>query len=279
MQTVYDEGQTQPDAPISVEYITSHGRYMPAHWHPELEMIFILNGNASVIVEGTRYSLVQGDFIVIDGNAIHETHCVKSLMMISVHVSRDFIRSMMAGSRPFLIRCSRDDLVREQLDTYLAICELFKKLPPLYVAQPRGSAFEIHAVIMNILYLLVRDFSLELKPDDIPSLTAERQRVQEIASYIEKHYREELTLGDIAAHFGLSREYFSRYFKKNFGITFLQHLSRVRVGHIYHDLIATDTPIMELLDEHGFKNYKLFSRMFKTIYGCTPREARKAGRE
>lgn len=276
MQTVYDEGQTQPDAPIRVEYITSHGRYMPAHWHPELEMIYILNGNASLIVEGTRYGLVQGECIVISGNALHETQCVNSLMMISVHVAREFIRNMMAGAPPFLIRCSRDDLVKEQLGTYLEICDLFKKLPPLYVDQPRGNEFEINAVVMSILYRLVRDFSIALRPDDIPELTSERKRVQDIASYIEEHYREELTLGDIASHFGLSREYFSRYFKKNFGITFLQHLNRVRIGHIYHDLIATDTPVMELLEEHGFNNYKLFSRMFKTIYGCTPREVRRA---
>jgi AraC-like DNA-binding protein len=32
---------------------------------------------------------------------------------------------------------------------------------------------------------------------------------------------------------------------------------------------------MEIVDRHGFTNDKLFNRMFKEIYGATPREIRR----
>ncbi len=47
------------------------------------------------------------------------------------------------------------------------------------------------------------------------------------------------------------------------------------MSHIYHDLCTTDTPIMEIVERHGFSNYKLFNRMFREIYGTTPRELRR----
>ena len=55
-------------------------------------------------------------------------------------------------------------------------------------------------------------------------------------------------------------------------------LGHVRLTHIYHDICSTDDPVMEILNRHGFTNYKLFSRMFKEMYGDTPREIRRRAR-
>ena len=62
-------------------------------------------------------------------------------------------------------------------------------------------------------------------------------------------------------------------------MSFLQYVNKVRVSHIYQDLIRTDIPVGELADQNGFSNQKLFNRTFKEIYGCTPREARQEARE
>ena len=207
--------------------------------------------------------LVPGECIVIDSNILHETQCVTSLMMISVHVKRDYLRSRAGGTQPFLIRCSRSDLVHEQLQPYLEICDMFRTIVPFYIRQRDGYRLMSEACILRILYLLVQHFRIPLGADDIPALTENSEK---------------LTLSGTAEHFGLSEAYFSRLFRKNFGITFIQHLNRVRIEHIYHDLIATDEPVMELIEKHGFTSYKLFSRTFRQIYGCTPREARQRSR-
>ena len=64
-------------------------------------------------------------------------------------------------------------------------------------------------------------------------------------------------------------------FKKNMGISFLQYLNEVRAAHIYQDLIHTDEPVQVLMEKNGFTNQKLFNRVFKELYGCTPLQARK----
>ena len=111
--------------------------------------------------------------------------------------------------------------------------------------------------------------------DEITEPRAEQTRIQQILQYIEEHYTERISLADISSEFGLSREYFSRVFHKSLGISFSEHVNRVRISHFYHDLVTGDEPVMELLEKNGLTDYKLFSRMFREIYGNTPKEIRK----
>ena len=271
------------DKRIRVDYLTDNGQHHAAHWHSDVEIIYLLNGDADIILDKTKRKLVQGEFIVIDANRVYELLCRESFMQVSVHVDRDFLISR-AGSFPdpeqigLQLRCSREDLTHELLAPYLEICDLFKELVPLYIHEPSGYPLKTESIVLDILYRVVRYFSIPLYKDDVDGLTQEQRRVQQFLDYIEEHYREPLTLADLADEFGLSREYFSRIFHASLGMTFSDHLSRVRISHFYHDLSATDTPVMELLDLHGITNYKNFSKKFKEIYGCTPRDVRNLSR-
>ena len=104
--------------------------------------------------------------------------------------------------------------------------------------------------------------------------SADMERMGEIITYIDRHHREPISLESISSEFYLSREYFSRFFKKNMGVTFSRYVNQLRLTHIYHDICNTQDGIMEIAEKHGFTNYKLFNRMFHEIYGCTPREIR-----
>ena len=257
---------------ISVDYLTDRGQYHAAHWQSDLEIIFLLNGSARIVLDGEVIPLVQGDFIIIDTNQVYELHCKQSFMQIRIRVNREFLTER-AGSR--LYRCVRERLTGAQLEPYLAICEKFKALLPLYINEPAGYRLRTESIVLGILFDIVQFFSTELYPGELPAVPRERERIMKILKYIEENYREPISLEQIAGEFGLSREYFSRLFKKSVGIPFLQHLNRVRISHIYKDLLTTDAPILELLENHGFTNYKFFSHLFRELYGATPREIRK----
>lgn len=155
------------------------------------------------------------------------------------------------------------------------ICNMLKELPPLYVTQPVGYKLKSQAVAMQIFYELLHHFA---KKDEMLSVSERysgQERLGEIITYIEEHHAEQISLESIASHFYLSREYFSRFFKKNMGVTFTRYVNQVRLMHIYHDILNTQDGILELAERHGFTNYKLFNRMFHEIYGCTPREIRR----
>ena len=58
------------------------------------------------------------------------------------------------------------------------------------------------------------------------------------------------------------------------GQTYLEYLNEIRISHIYKDLITTDNSLYQILDTHGFTNVKLFYKIFKQKFNCTPKELR-----
>ena len=258
-ENIYLQNYNIPEDGVLVEYRTT-GEYTPAHWHDSLELVYILNGNATIYLEGSEHKLVPGEFIVIDTNQIHEARCTRTYMMIVVRIDDDLIQRLMGNKRNFQIICSRAELTDELVPAYLEICDCLKKLVQLHVRQPKGYMIATQSIALDILYRLITDFSIPLYKEDLPEPSRNQLRIKEIVSYIDKHYMEPLSLEQIAD-------------------PFTQHVNHVRLTHIYHDICSTDEPVLEVLDKHGFTNYKLFSRMFKEVYGDTPREIRRRARE
>ena len=198
--------------------------------------------------------------------------------MVVIHYSRNNMGNFVSELDEYTFHCTKGTLRKEQLDTYLKICDLLKELPPLYVMQPPGYQIKSHAIAMNIFYELLNSFCEKKNPTQKSEKNDVLERLGEITEYIELHHAEAISLEDISSHFYLSREYFSRFFKKNMGVTFTHYLNQVRIMHIYQEICNTQTGIMELAEKHGFTNYKLFNKMFHEIYGCTPREVRRENR-
>lgn len=259
---------------ISVRYQTTYGSYFPAHWHPAIELIYILNGTADITISGKRYVLVPGEFILTDSNQIHESQCARAYTEICVHVSRSFLESYTQQHTIPPLVCSRETLTHEQLPHFLSICGLFKKLVPLYINQPPAMNLATEAIVMEIMFLLLNHFTTAVPSAEALSASGKQERLKEIILYVEKNYAHAISLEEIASHFGLNREYFCRFFKQQMGLNFSRHVNLVRLSHIHSELITTDAPVMEIIERNGFTNYKLFHKLFREIYGCTPRELR-----
>lgn len=50
---------------IQLSYVTTPGGYHPLHWHEELEILYPLNGEADIIVEGRKYQLLKRHIMAI----------------------------------------------------------------------------------------------------------------------------------------------------------------------------------------------------------------------
>ena len=197
-ENIYLQNYNIPEDGVLVEYRTT-GEYTPAHWHDSLELVYILNGNATIYLEGSEHKLVPGEFIVIDTNQIHEARCTRTYMMIVVRIDDDLIQRLMGNKRNFQIICSRAELTDELVPAYLEICDCLKKLVQLHVRQPKGYMIATQSIALDILYRLITDFSIPLYKEDLPEPSRNQLRIKEIVSYIDKHYMEPLSSTTISA--------------------------------------------------------------------------------
>lgn len=81
---------------------------------------------------------------------------------------------------------------------------------------------------------------------------------------------EPLSLPEVASHFGLSPQYFSTFFRENFGRTFTQHINSLRIEQAARLLRETDLPVMEVGFSVGFDNFSYFIKRFRSVYGVSP---------
>ena len=199
----------------------------------------------------------------------------KTSMFLRIHISKAYLQSYLPDVELYRINCFPEEITDEQFPEYYRICELLAELTRLYIMDTPFFRLEAEGIILQIVAQLIRHFSSSavIQLADTHFLTIDR--IRKVMSYVEEHYKENISLQDVSDLLGISKEYFCRFFKKNMGISFLQYLNEVRLSHIYQGLMDTDLPVAELMEENGFSNQKLFNRSFKELYGCTPSSVRK----
>lgn len=264
---------------IYLSYSTAPGGYHPLHWHEEIELLYQLNGRSDIQIDGEKYQIQNKLLTVIDSRQVHSIHTYSDTsMFICVHISKKLIEKYIPDIDLYRIYCIPDDIPDSQFPEYLSVCRQMEALLRLYITDKPAWQMESEGIILQVLAQLIRHFSRKSAPDEIGLSSADRtsfNRIRDVITYVEEHFREPISLQDIAGHLGLGREYFCRFFKKNMGMSFLRYLNEVRISHVYRDLEQTDAPIAEIAEKNGFLNQKLFNRTFREVYGCTPSAVRR----
>lgn len=93
--------------------------------------------------------------------------------------------------------------------------------------------------------------------------------IEKANQYIEDHYKEEISLEDVAKEVNLSSYYFSRFYKEETGINFTDKLSNVRIDKAKELLKNKNLSIKDVCFMVGYMEPNYFSKIFKKVTGYT----------
>ncbi|MDO5445270.1 MAG: PocR ligand-binding domain-containing protein [Eubacteriales bacterium] len=99
--------------------------------------------------------------------------------------------------------------------------------------------------------------------------------IRHALQYIAANYSKPITVESAAQETGLSTNYFSKLFLDTVGISFREHLNRVRVEESKQLLLLTDYTMTDIALSVGFSDQSYFCRVFHRITGITPGQFRK----
>ncbi|NIK78780.1 two-component system response regulator YesN [Paenibacillus castaneae] len=96
----------------------------------------------------------------------------------------------------------------------------------------------------------------------------------EVRAYMEQNIAREVTLEEVANLVGLTPNYFSLYFKKTTGVTFIHYRMTKRIEAAEQLLAQPHYRIVDVAHETGYEDYSHFAKTFRKVKGITPTEFR-----
>lgn len=272
---IYEVISVQENTGVRFYTSVDSGSYIPNHWHPAIEIIYILEGELEVTVESETRQLYAGQCILINPNVIHATKCVTPNRAIVFQIPLEFVSLYIPDVRNlyFFLDDPCDNPIRKtKLDIFK---ETLTQMQIANDIRPEGFILRFNSLLFEILFQLYHNFSTRIFQSHRKQKDKDLDRLNRVLSYTEKHYNRPISLDEIAEVAYLEPGYFCRFFKKYMGITYLEYQNELRLSYIYRDLTTTDKQVKDILEKHGFTNYKLFRRIFREHFGATPTQIRK----
>ena len=109
--------------------------------------------------------------------------------------------------------------------------------------------------------------------DDVSSV------IRTVQGYVVQHCADDLSLEQLAGLVYLSPSYLSRLFKRETGETLSSYIQGVRIEQAKSLLRATSLKTYEIAERIGIPDPVYFSRIFKKVTGCKPKDYRRQIRE
>lgn len=267
---------------VSGPYRGCHPSAVPSHWHPEMEVFLLLEGQAQMGIGDKLYSICAGDAYFINSGALHSFAFTQG---DSQYRSFLFDAAIVAGSPgsvfdtiyvrplieqgPAVIKFSPGPEDKSFFEDFRRVFEACQEEPPAYEFLVREA--------LSRMVLLARQRGQVAPSRQVAEV--QEDRVKAMLKWMEEHLREPVTLGDIAGQVNICPRACQKAFQRYLHCSPMEYLQRRRVFAAAERLSLTDEPVTAIALDCGFSSPSYFAKQFKAQTGSTPMEYRAAVRQ
>lgn len=238
------------------------------HLHDCYEIMLLLEGDVTYLVEGNSYHLKPYDIIFTNMHEIHVPvfgETVYNRRNITIHPSY-FSAFITNEFHPFRIFNHRKPGENNLIDG-----EIVKKhgLDKLYFEMENYLEEGAHILAKLTLMLLLTKAS-KISNFSAPDSSA-NAKVSEIIKYIDDHLAEDLSYNGICKALYINPNYLYHFFKNETGMALSQYIGAKRIIKA-KELLKSGMPSLQTAEAVGYNDYSNFYRTFKNITGKSPKE-------
>lgn len=235
----------------------------PEHLHTDVEMVYVFEGEMTVMADGAPRQLFPGDVCVCFPGVAHgylERKNARALMLIfPPEISPDF-PALLSNSLPANPVLRKKDLP----DDVMLCMEQIKR-----ECDEQGDERVLRGYIQVVLSRVLPRIALRDRDPDMDNV------VYEIMKYLSLHYAEPVSLCDLSRALGVSQSYLSHTFSQRIGVNFRAYVNTLRADRACILLRNSTRTVTDIAYECGFETQRTFNRVFLTQYGMCPSDYRK----
>lgn len=254
----------------------------PFHFHPEFELTAILKGKGNRFVGDHMASFDAGDLLLLGSNLPHcwksETNTTHEISAHSVVIQfkQDFLGDNFWNK--FEMQNLMQLLEKSQLGIQFTgndTSEVINKMLELTTIDDPFKRLLTFLDILNDL-ALSKTYKILNKKALVHAQSAyENNRLHAVQSYLIDHFKQKISLNEIAEVANMSPNAFCKYYKKITQKTFMETVSAYRLNYALQQLLQTEKPITEICFESGFTDVSYFFKTFKSKLNESPLAYRK----
>ena len=255
---------------------------IPWHWHEELELNYIKKGSLRVFTNNSKYTIEAGEGFFINTNVMNMKVSTAKRGR-TTEVSHIFHPIFLSGNfhsiyetkylNP-IIKNPHIEIVKftEETESGKALLSILKRIEELQAE--KNTEFATRNLLSEAWLLLIREVMENPQGHTRTSLKTQ-DRLQYMIAFIHRHYREKITLEDIAASASISTREATRTFRRIRDKTPVDYLIEYRLNKAGNDLLSTKDSITDIAYRNGFESSAYFGKMFRKHFQMTPSQFRK----
>ncbi|WP_312089500.1 AraC family transcriptional regulator [Chryseobacterium sp.] len=248
------------------------------HYHPEIELILVKGGSGKRQIGSSITYFKDGDLVLIGSNLPHcglTNENTNNEHEIVIQFKPDFLGDKiwevqeMAKIAAMLEKSKSGMVFGDEIKK--AIGSKISQMHELQSVNKLLKFFEIlHDLSVSEDYRILNagKYYLQTHVED-------NERINRIFNYVKDHFKEQITLEEIAELANMKVPSFCRYFKKITNKTFTQFVNEYRITHSLKLLAEKPMSITEVCFESGFNNFSYFNKTFKEYIKKSPSQYRK----
>lgn len=254
------------------------------HWHPEIELTFVKEGEISYQVNDKIYTLHANEGLFCNSNALHTGHMIEQENCY--YISITFHPRMIYGYGGSILYQNyvKPVITAESFGSFFMspkvlwqkeILELMKEIYQLFFEHKDMFEFKIQQKLCSIWLSILENKKEEFQISSEKERTSHNLgRIREILTYIHMHYMEKITLEEIAAQIGLCRGECCRFFKKHMNQSLFDYILYYRVEKSLVLLAQKNLSVTEIAEQTGFSSSSYYTKVFKKQMNCSPSQYR-----
>ena len=236
------------------------------HTHPCTELFYCTKGVGQFIVDNKIHPIGMDDLIIVNAHVKHTERSYDSnpLQYIVLGIDgADF--SFLGDDSPWLsIHFSQsEDTI---LPHFANLLQELKRRKPQFELVCRHLMELVFIKIQRQLQFSLKSISSELM----------NKECMQVKRFLDVHFREPITLEQLASHVHINKFYLSHTFQKAYGISPMSYMIDLRIAASKHMLMETDYSISHISHGTGFSSPSYFAQSFKKRVSMSPNEYRNA---
>ncbi|NQX61248.1 AraC family transcriptional regulator [Paenibacillus qinlingensis] len=242
--------------------------FVQKQWNvTEVDMLLLVReGTGELFMDGKKVVLKYGTVVYApSGSGMYVVNTSSIPLQLDRIAFDVIIRSGSPAEKGTYLPYSVQRMFQEpiQLQTPYWALQVSQELEDMQVSSQQQDVFKRQILFYTMMNMILQNTG-EARPPEAHNV------IEHAVTLIHKHYRDDLTRDQIAEQLGVSPEHFSRLFKKEMGMGFIDYLLQFRMERSRELLQLSRANVQEIAQQVGFQSQYYFSRKFKQMVGVSP---------